>query len=492
MKNEVLLETLSRMGSSGRAESESAERFCRMFYPPKEQIGALDPDVTLVLGPRGSGKTALFRALTQFELSGTLSDLNQKARILPHCDWHAVELFTDKMFPNQTQLRTFFETGRLTEDQGHNFWQGLLIRSLWPKLDPRAKKELARLHNAESTTDAIMEVSNALANEASGALDRLDNSLEVDGRLLFIGFDELDLLVHRNGRAAATLVSFWASRWRRWKGIRAKLFLRSDIYRRFVGEGGADLAKLSANRFMLKWSDESLMAMLVKRILNTDFPAWKRFLHILKRDVVENQLLGVSLISEKPSDLYRVVHAILGPYMGANRKKGASEKWILEHIKDCQGNASPRSLVRMFESAADLQMAQPNNAQTNIIVDPAFIRQALTRVSNDHVSASVDEWPWLLGLQERLSKWTTIRQMPMDRKLFEGQLKKTWEQGWSKNPELATPPCEDYLGFVPLLIDVGILRERKDGKLETTDLYLDGLGFKRKGGIRRRILKSKE
>ena len=30
------------------------------------------------------------------------------------------------------------------------------------------------------------------------------------------------------------------------------------------------------------------------------------------------------------------------------------------------------------------------------------------------------------------------------------------------------------------------MRERRDGRFETTDLYLDGLGFKRKGGVRRR------
>jgi hypothetical protein len=231
------------------------------------------------------------------------------------------------------------------------------------------------------------------------------------------------------------------------------------------------------------------MAMLVKRVLNTDFNIWKKHLHLGKREVTENKLLGISLVSEGPNDMHQVIHTILGPYMGANKKKGASEKWILEHIKDCQGNASPRSLVRMFERAADLQTLQLNNSPSDIIIDPAFIRQALTQVSTDHVIASMDEWPWLWGLRERLSKWSMVRQIPMDRKSFEGQLKRTWEQPWSQNPGLAAPPCDDYLGLIPLLIDVGILRERKDEKLETTDLYLDGLGFKRKGGIRRKILK---
>jgi hypothetical protein len=489
MKFQTQLELLSRMGSSGRAESESPEVFCRMFYPPKEQLGALDPDVTLILGPRGSGKTALFRAVTEFDLTETLREQNPKARIQPNCLWHPVELYS-KRFPNQAQLRSFFENENLTEDQTQDFWQGILVRSLWGHLDTRDKEELVVLDKAETNPAALLQASQKIAIQAATALDHLDDRLETAGRILFVGFDELDLLVHRNGRAAATLVGFWASRWRRWKGIRAKLFLRSDIYRRFVNEGGADLAKLAANRFELKWSDEALLAMLVKRILNTNLAVWRKTLRLTsKRDVVDHPVLGAVLASNALSDLHGVVHAILGPYMGANRKKGASEKWILDHIKDCQGNASPRSLVRMLEQAAERQLTE--RFEGDVVLDPAFVRQSLTAVSIDHLQSSLEEWPWLHGLSVRLSRWTGLRIMPMERKPFEVQLRKSWSEPWSQKVEFAEPPCDDPQGFVPMLIDAGILRERKDGKLETTDLYLDGLGFKRKGGVRRRILKAK-
>ena len=457
-----------------------------MFYPPKEQMGALDPDVSLILGPRGSGKTAFFRAVTEFDLSDALQTRNPKARIPKNCTWVPVRLY-EKVFPNQTQLRAFFENAGLSEDQTHDFWQCVLIRTLWSHLDDRAKLECLPLCDAEATTSGLLSVGQAHAEAAASAMDRLDNKLEGEGRTLFVGYDELDLLVNRNGRAASTLVGFWASRWRRWKGIRAKLFLRSDIYRRFVVEGGADLAKLSANRFELKWSDESLIAMLVKRILNTNLPVWKRRMGLGTRDIAEDDRLGATLQSESPEALHKVIHGILGRYMGAGPRKGATETWILESVKDCLGDASPRSLVRMFEEAATKQLFE--RSDTDVILAPTYLRQALTIVSQDHVRASTDEWPWLPGLRERLSKWTTIRQMPMERKPFETQLRKTWDSSWSPDPKLNEPPCDDPLGFIPILIEVGILKERKDGKLETTDLYLDGLGFKRKGGVRRKAAK---
>lgn len=482
---DLLLELLSRMGSSGRAEAEGSEAFCRMFYSPREHLGALDPDVSLILGSRGSGKTALFRAVMEFELTDELRARSPKSRIHPNCKWVPVQLY-QKGFPNQTQLRTFFETTSLTEDAAHDFWQCVLVRVLWDQLDNRARAECQAMKSAEATPRAFLQIGQAHSEAAACALDRLDDALEAEQKILFVGFDELDLLVSRNGRAASTLVGFWASRWRRWRGIRPKLFVRSDIFRRFVVQGGADLAKLSANRFELKWSNESLLAMLVKRILNTNPELWTQAVRLRQRDLAQDGKLGTSLLVETSEKLEGVIHSIVGPYMGAGPRKGASESWIIEHIKDCLGNGSPRSLVRMFELAADKQLGARYDAE-HLILAPTFIRQALTTVSEEHVLSSTDEWPWLPGLKERLAKWATIRQVPMERKPFEVQIRRTWEDSWNPDPTLNEPPCEDPLDFVPMLIEIGLLKERKDGRLETTDLYLDGLGFKRKGGVRRRL-----
>ncbi|MGC4065690.1 MAG: hypothetical protein QM784_13790 [Polyangiaceae bacterium] len=227
--------------------------------------------------------------------------------------------------------------------------------------------------------------------------------------------------------------------------------------------------------------------MLVKRIINSDGTLWLRTLGLKKRELVEDAALGISLQSDSADSLHDVVHAIVGRYMGAGPRKGATETWIISHIKDCLGNASPRSLVRMFELAAETQLADKYESES-VILAPTFLRRALTTVSADHVRSCLDEWPWMHGLQTRLNKWTNLRQVPMERKPFEIQVRKSWEERWTADPKLNEPPCDDPLDFVPMLIEIGLLKERKDGRLETTDSHLDGLGFKRKGGVRRRVL----
>jgi hypothetical protein len=124
--------------------------------------------------------------------------------------------------------------------------------------------------------------------------------------------------------------------------------------------------------------------------------------------------------------------------------------------------------VRLIESAAELQLASRNEYQ--VIPSPLFIREALTKISNDHVRDSLTEWPWLSGFQERVRRLPKIQTVPFERKAFENGIEKTWIDSWGPNIE---PPCETPRDFLSLLVDAGIMRERRDGRFETTDLYLD-------------------
>src|SRR5207247_5993182 len=90
---------------------------------------------------------------------------------------------------------------------------------------------------------------------------------------IFVGYDELDTLGGFDwsvmSDAISGLIAFWASYSRRWRRIRAKIFMRTDLFRRNSASLSADLPKLAANRADLHWSDRNLYAMLVKRVSNT-------------------------------------------------------------------------------------------------------------------------------------------------------------------------------------------------------------------------------
>jgi hypothetical protein len=258
--------------------------------------------------------------------------------------------------------------------------------------------------------------------------------------------------------------------------------MRTDLYSRFGVSGGPDLAKIAANRVTLSWSDQSLLGMLVKRILNAgNIGLIRDSLRIAVSDLIGSEDMGWGLKNEPIEELNRIITALLGPHMGAGPKKGATQRWIINHIKDCQGNAVPRFLVRLIESAAEKQLNSGNDYPT--ILSPLFIREALSDISREHIIASSEEWRWLPDFSDRIKRSPKIQSIPFNKKVFESEMTKHWSEPWERN---LVPPCDDPRDFLRLLEECGIMRSRYDGRYETTDLYLDGLGFKRKGGVKKR------
>jgi len=483
VKNEEFLQLLSNMGSQGRAESESPQHLRKSFYAVPEHMRALDPDVTLVLGSRGAGKTSLFRAISEFGLTDRLRMQFPRANIPVNAEWIPVNL-TKKDVPPQEKIKDFFESESLNDSEAAAFWEVILVRSLWNQLRPEDQRQCLQIHEASGSTIASLLAAAEQCGLASAeALDRLDDRLEQQGRVLFIGYDDLDLLVKRTGKGVSALMGYWATRSRRWKGIRSKLFMRTDIYNRFGVGGGPDLAKIAANRITLSWSDQSLLGMLIKRILNAgNIKLVRDVFHLSTKELAGDENVGWSLRKETPEALDTIVTSLLGKYMGAGPKKGETQRWIIKHIKDCQDNAVPRFLVRLIESAASMQLNSRN--EYLVPLSPLFIRDALSGISSEHVKASEDEWPWLSAFADRIRRSPKNRSMPFERKTFEVEMARTWDESWGVG---VSPPCTDYRNFLRLLVDSGILRERYDGRFETTDLYLDGLGFRRKGGVRKRV-----
>lgn len=167
--------------------------------------------------------------------------------------------------------------------------------------------------------------------------------------------------------------------------------------------------------------------------------------------------------------------------MGANINKGHTHRWLLNHIRDGRGQALPRPLVRLIEVAADLQRNSPRTVKWPKLIDHISIRRAVDRVSEEHVKHSLDEWPWLDGLGNRLKG----HQVPLERRELEDLLDRSWKDPWGQSADI-NPPEDRPREFIEYLVEVGIFRARSGGRIDVPDLFLAGLGLKRKGGVRKK------
>jgi len=456
----------------------------RNFYPIPEHLRALDPSVVLIVGDRGAGKTKLVQLTKspgqQEALSRRFPDLRMMMEKTEWRDGHP--LHSEGPDPRGWQAFADAHGGDRTAMQ--ELWFAYLLRVIEKHLDAEAKEALAGLlmcpgGDAERCFTEFKKSGTA----ALLAVDRLDKMLEREDAWLFVSYDELDTILYSDWAAMGTvirgLISFWAIYARRFRRVRAKLFLRTDFYRHHGDVTGADIAKLAANRVELTWSDKNLYGMLIQHVANTSeglFSYFKRTVPWEKNDSV----LGHVPRLVKKEDARPFVERMVGSYMGANESKGQSFTWLLDHLRDGNRKASPRSLVLLIELAALIESGTPR-ASGSQILHPISLRNALDKVSEQHVDQAVNELPWLSGLKDRLTK---DREVPWTRKELETLLRGRWDESWSSQSDVR-PPAENARALIDYLVEFGIVRERSGLSFDVPDLFLKGLGLTRKGGVAR-------
>jgi hypothetical protein len=488
-----LLGDLSQMGSRGRAEGENKDQFPKTFHPIAEHARAFDPNVVLVIGPRGAGKSELFRAAVELKLLPAIE------RCLPDLRFSLLEGQRVKWlagypagsnFPDSRGFAAFFSNHKHDRDAAADLWFAYLVRVLREELANEDTDSLeSLLVPLGGEPDRVYDAFRAFpGNRPVLALDRLDKNLQQENRYLFVGYDELDTLGADDWQTMSAairgLVAFWAAYTRRWQRIRAKIFLRTDLFQRYATEGGADLAKLAANRVELVWSDRNLYAMLLKRIANSSTGLYEHIKETPRNKIEfsdDDELGHVPKVVDSEG-IRPIIERLIGQYMGKTFKKGLTYRWLINHVRDGFGRALPRPLVRLVEVAAEIQQGSARSAIWPRLIVPTSLGRALDRVSEEQVLHSLVEWPWLDGLKRRIKD----ESVPCNRKRFEHLLAMDWSGRWGESDSSVRPPVENARDLTDYLVDVGILRARSDGRLDAADLFLTGLGLKRKGGVRKK------
>lgn len=478
----TLLQALQNIGSAGRAEGEQAERIPRGFYPVAEHLRLLDPDVVLIVGPRGSGKTAIARVLTEAELFDAVK-LYAPAVRLPggRTDWLRVYPAGNESFEG-VGLRTFMQGAGDSTEMLRELWFAYLVRALKDHLDDQGRCDVdPLLAPPAADVEAIHRAFRELGTKPVVVLDRLDEQLEQQDRYLFATYDELDTLGNANWKLIEAgvrgLVALWAAYARRWGRIRAKLFLRTDLYERHARVGGADLAKLAAGRVELVWSDRNLYGLLLKRMANVDETLASYVQAVKGVSWTDDPKLGRIPKLRSWQDARPVVERMVGVYMGANWKKGLVYRWLLDHVRDGLGRGYPRPFVRLMEEAARQELQYFGTLSSLRLLEPASLRRALDRVSDDHVAQLRDEWPWLDSVKTKLAIDPLV---PYSEKEVVKSLQDFPDKDPSKLPPFTGRELLDYM------LELGIFRRRADGRVDAPDLFLAGLGLRRKGGVKKK------
>lgn len=468
----------------GKAEMLDEAELLSMTLPIQAHLNALDPDILLITGGRGAGKSHLFRLINLPQGPQILGYQGRAANAvwLPGFTTHP-EAARGLKFPGETALQRF-ATGQSRTDL-MDFWRGLLVGSILGHNTADAqflRQQLPDdLLHALDSTERVSNWHSELVRQLENvdvALNRLDSFLADQQRYLFATYDDLDVMAvewDEKRSLIQSLLQFWLGQWRRWQRIRPKIFLRRDL---FAAEflNFPDASKLTGHQFDLTWTPNQLYQLVFKLWANRG-EVCRAYLQEAGLRFKQHDHLGWTYTDPWPkeNDLRQVVQQMMGQFMGAGPTKGRTFEWPPNHLQDANREIVPRSMLNLFALAA--RHERERSGSGNLLLSPTSFAVAINKVSELRIKELVEEeYPWLDALRTFLEG----QQVPMQRQQLIGILQ---EIDWNKMER--RPPSTDPNKLLEHLLELGILRRTEDKRIHVPDIYLYGFNLKRKGGIRR-------
>ncbi|WP_344922173.1 hypothetical protein [Streptosporangium oxazolinicum] len=447
-----------------------------LFTPDSHRL-ALDVDVTVVKGGRGVGKTFWFRSLLDDQLRTVAAReyrIDRLTRVTAHAGYGADN--APERYPGSAELRSLVDSGAAPWD----LWNAVLLVALG----------VPDLNDVHTWKDRIQWVREHPA-ERDRTIAEADRRAKSEGTLLLILFDALEHL-HGDRRQADQLVAGilrLALELRlSTRNIRFKVFIRPDMF-----DGALlsfpDASKLAANAASLKWSPPNLYGLLFHHLGNHPSPSAERFRAGIpdwieatpRRHLPPPYLLGDE---EQQSRLFTT---IAGPYMGANFRKGHTYTWLPNHLMDGVEQVSPRSFLSALTKAVEETTAK--YAAHEYAIHHEGIRRGVQAASTTRVDEIKEDLPWV----ETAIKPLAGQQVPIDESIVidlwaEYELTEALQRQAThlvEGEKVRTGPRypDQHLGLIKELIELGVMRRRKDGRIDLPDVYRIAFSIGRKGGV---------
>jgi hypothetical protein len=470
-----LLDDLSRL--SIEADRDKAD-IQHVFLPLPRHSRALHPQTMVIRGERGAGKTALFHFLQAMrEAPQELVRVFHGAQ-LPEATW--VEGFSEAREHPRVELVDAFAASA-TKEQLRVFWivhlacrlasdrivEGVPHESVW------------EIWRRQDKPEAWVSLGQQRLADLSRWLDDAHRLMAERDRTVFLTYDHLDKigLFTKGVRESMTgsLLALWLSLSNRYSHLRAKIFVREDLFEA-SRDAFPDASKLKSRSVSLDWDVESLYRALIRHMawLSDDVREWiesgQRQVP-LEQDPVLHWVPPQSLPEVGFPSQKAFVDHLAGEQMGRGVKKGYTYRWIPNRLQDAHKRIVPRSLLNLVGNSAEAAARNPK-ARHHQLLTPADLHEALEQTSKSRVDELKEEHKVVARLASLSGLSVMLEAGAVQRRLAD-------------LPEGAEHDGFETDGSAAMreLLRLGVLQRRSDGRIDVPDIYRYGFHIKRKGGV---------
>lgn len=434
--------------------AETQDNFLDSFVETTIVKDALSVDIPLVLGRKGSGKTAIFRRISE----GTEQTV------------YAVVVHSPAALKQQKSwiitADGFREVEKIIQESSlswRHFW--VLYVCIATNISLKSAADIPEYLGNNINVASEMDVISAFEKTAKVSraplelndwFRRLDIENDNDTFLLFdgldTGFDSSPEDRKRRTHAIEGLFDLLMDQGQTLEHLHFKILLREDIWRQLSFENKSHLYGRSVS---LKWSDQAVyLKVVLKQALRS-----KRFFQFLKDfPGAPKPDRPVEAWAEK--DVFFVWNILVGERMKGG-KTTFTRNWVWTRLADGNNDHTPRYLLQIFHEAVPWEKTENGRTTySRALMRPRALIKCLPEVSEQALGALKEEFKELETLLNTLKK---LGRTPV-----------------------AASDLKDYENLIPLAQEVGILsvyEESEDGvsRYRIPDIYRYALKMTRKG-----------
>jgi energy-coupling factor transporter ATP-binding protein EcfA2 len=376
--------------------------------------GVLSGEVDLILGPKGSGKSALFLLLQDH--TKQLKDRNiavtsaenlrgdvafKNLAVEPPPSEREIELIWRLYFLSLTaqnihdtgtaskpakEIIKSLKSASLVKDEKISLGQllGNVRRAASAILRPKSVSGTFSIDpntgmpifgsSIEFKDSVEIENTDQIEERVNSIFGILNDALDVDGRKIWILLDRLDVAFEENQdlekNALRALIRAYLNI-KAFSNISLKIFLRSDIYSRITQEGFREATHVTKER-SISWNRDSIQNIIIRRAISN--PEICDMYSVKKMDVERDAKMQE-----------RLFYRIFPEKVEGGPKTSKTLDWILKRLSDGNAVFCPRDVIILLNKLSELQARKielgSKEPDAELLFDRSVFKEAYRAVS---------------------------------------------------------------------------------------------------------------